>query len=335
MNTTWLESSWYRKSAIRFLLLPLSLVFCLLARVRRFLYRCGLMRVRWFPFPVIIVGNITVGGTGKTPLVIKLASILKEAGYTPGIVSRGYGGKAMQYPLRVTADTRAHESGDEALLLFRRCQCPVVVDPDRPRAVEELLQTNCDIVIADDGLQHYALGRDIEIIVIDGKREFGNGLCLPAGPLREPLARMRDADLLVRTGSSSHGHDWSMLIKPECYVNVFDETVTRDLSSFAGVKLHAAAGIGNPDRFYNTLESLGCDFEKHTFADHQDYLAEDLVFDAGLPVIMTEKDAVKYELAGSQLPEDAKSRYWFLRIGSVLEHEDGFRKTLRLLLEEK
>lgn len=299
------------------------------------MYRCGLMRVRWFPFPVIVVGNITVGGTGKTPLVIRLVQLLKLAGYRPGIVSRGYGGKAMQYPLRVTADTRAHEAGDEALVLFRNCQCPVVVDPDRPGAVEQMLQTDCDIIVSDDGLQHYALGRDIEIVVIDGEREFGNGLCLPAGPLREPLKRLRDADLVVRTGSSSHGHDWSVSIEPQCFVNVFDADMSTNVQAFKNRKVHAVAAIGNPSRFYKTIADLGMDYVPHSFRDHHDYSENDLVFDDSLPVIMTEKDAVKYEQAGSGLPDDARQRYWYLKISPRIENEDGFRKTLRLLLEEK
>ncbi|MBE9516781.1 MAG: tetraacyldisaccharide 4'-kinase [Proteobacteria bacterium] len=331
----WLVSSWYRKSVIRFLLLPITVLFCTLVRVRRFFYKQGLLRTHWFPFPIIIVGNITVGGTGKTPLVVKLIKQLQQAGYRPGIVSRGYGAKAEQYPIVVSDDSLASEVGDEALLLYRCCQCPTVIDPVRPRAVSKLLRSDCDIVVSDDGLQHYALGRDIEIIVVDGERGLGNGLCLPAGPLREPPSRLNDADIIVTTGGNAQDNTWAMTLEPDCFVNVFDLSQTLELSAFSGNQVHAVAGIGNPNRFFKSLNKLGCAVTSHAFADHYAYCEQDLVFTDDLPVIMTEKDAVKYEMAGANLSEQTRQRYWFLRVESKFVDEDGFENKLRSLLEEK
>lgn len=335
MQIDWLVSSWYRKSAVRFILLPVAIVYCTLVRIRRFLYRHGLLHTRWFPFPIIIVGNITVGGTGKTPLVIKLVKQLQQAGYRPGIVSRGYGARAEQYPQSVTDDSVASEVGDEALLLYRRCQCPTVVDPVRPRAVAHLLQSDCDIVISDDGMQHYALGRDIEIVVLDGERGLGNGLCLPAGPLREPSARLNDADIIVKTGGNEQDGVWTMLLRPDSFINVFDRNQTQALSAFSGKRVHAAAGIGNPGRFFQTMKNLGCEVVVSQFPDHYNYTASDLTFDDELPVIMTEKDAVKYEKAGADLPNTVRQRYWFLQIHPEFTNEGEFENTLRSLLEEK
>ena len=335
MQFDWLVSSWYHKSAIRFILLPLAFVYCILMRIRRFFYRHGLLHTRWFPFPIIIVGNITVGGTGKTPLVIRLVKQLQQDGYRPGIVSRGYGASAKQYPLSVTDDSVASEVGDEALLLYRRCQCPTVVDPVRPRAVEHLLQSDCDIVISDDGMQHYALGRDIEIVVLDGERGLGNRLCLPAGPLREPPARLDDADIIVKTGGNEQQGVWTMSLKPDSFINVFDHTSTQALHAFSGKRVHAAAGIGNPGRFFQTMKDLGCDVVATAFPDHYNYGCSDLVFDDELPVIMTEKDAVKYEKAGADLPELSRQRYWFLKVEPEFSHYREFENKLRSLLEEK
>ena len=331
----WLVSSWYRKSVIRFVLYPIAAIYCWLMHIRRFLYRHGLLHTRWFPFPIIIVGNITVGGTGKTPLVIKLVKQLQQAGYRPGIVSRGYGSSARQYPLAVAEDSVASEVGDEALLLYRRCKCPTVVDPVRPRAVTHLLQSDCDIVISDDGMQHYALGRDIEIVVLDGDRGMGNGLCLPAGPLREPPARLNNVDLIVQTGGKEQNGIWTMLLKPDCFINVFDRNLIQALSAFSGKRVHAAAGIGNPDRFFQTMKSLGCDVLDSAFPDHYNYQLNDLVFDDDLPVVMTEKDAVKYEKAGAGLPESLRQRYWFLRVEPEFSKNKEFEDKLRSLLEEK
>ena len=331
----WLVSSWYRKSVIRFVLLPIAVVYCSLMRIRRFFYKHGLLHTRWFPFPIIIVGNITVGGTGKTPLVIKLVKQLQQNGYRPGIVSRGYGARAEKYPLSVTDDSAASDVGDEALLLYRRCQCPTVVDPVRPRAVAHLLESDCDIVISDDGMQHYALGRDIEIVVLDGDRGLGNRLCMPAGPLREPPARLNDADIIVKTGGNEQEGVWTMSLKPDSFINVFDQTLTQALPAFSGKRVHAAAGIGNPDRFFQTMKNLGSEVLASAFPDHYNYDCSDLVFDDELPVIMTEKDAVKYEKAGADLSESSRQRYWFLRVEPEFSRDSEFENKLRSLLEEK
>ncbi len=241
---------------------------------------------------MIIVGNITVGGSGKTPLVIRLVELLREAGYQPGIVSRGYQGGSRYWPRRVTADSDPREVGDEPVLLARRCRCPVVVDPDRVSAAQTLLRSSdCDVILADDGLQHYRLARDLEIAVIDTRR-LGNRACLPAGPLREPPGRLRSVDFVVGNGLAQEG-EVLMVLAGERVVNLRDEGVSCTLKMLQGSLVHAVAGIGNPTRFFNHLRQQGIRVLEHAFPDHYDYTIEDLDFSDELPVLMTEKDAVK------------------------------------------
>ena len=287
-----LDRYWYSINGIALLLLPLSLLFGGVVWLRRQAFRIGLKRSQRFPVPIIVVGNITVGGTGKTPLVTWLARHLLQQGWRPGIVSRGYGGKATHWPQQVRADSDPDSVGDEAVMLASLTGCPICVGPDRPAAVRDLLaHTDVDIVISDDGMQHYALARDLEIALIDGERRLGNGFLLPAGPLREPGGRLKHADLVLVNGHGGEGEFSMKLFQPS--VHALHENRSVEIGEFAGRVVHAVAGIGNPERFFGLLERHGIDVRKHPFPDHHPFSAEDLGFDDGVPVLMTEKDAVK------------------------------------------
>ena len=244
---------------------------------------------------MIVVGNISVGGTGKTPLLAALVVIFQAQGYRPGIISRGYGGSATHYPQRVTDSSTAEAVGDEPLLLSSLC--PVVVDPDRYRAARYLLEnTGCNLIFSDDGLQHYRLPRDIEIVVMDGERGTGNGHCLPAGPLREPLSRLQTADFLVvneTVASLGIPHQGTFKLSPVHFRQLATGTSVAVGSWSLGRRVHAVAGIGNPARFAHTLTSLGFEPILHPLPDHHRFTGEELCFDDGLPVIITAKDAVK------------------------------------------
>ncbi len=289
---TLLERSWYSSNVLTLLLLPLSWLFGLVAALRRLVYRSGLLRRQRFDVPVIVVGNITVGGTGKTPLVIWLAEHLQSLGWHPGIVSRGYGGKAASWPQQVRPDSDPNSVGDEAVMLAARTGCPMCVGPDRPEAIRALLRhRTVDIVISDDGLQHYAMGRDLEIVVLDGQRRLGNGFLLPAGPLREPASRLKSVDLVVVNGGDAE-HELAMSIRRPKLVSLHDDQ-TLVLDGMRGRQVHAVAGIGNPQRFFGLLGDAGIEVEPHVFADHHPFRAEDLRFAEELPILMTEKDAVK------------------------------------------
>jgi tetraacyldisaccharide 4'-kinase len=247
-----------------------------------------------FEVPVIVVGNLTVGGTGKTPLVIWLVARLSERGYRPGIVCSGYRGEAQDWPQRVTVDSEPEQVGDEAVLLAQRARCPVVAGPDRVANVQELLTAGTvDVVVSDDGLQHYRLGRSIEIAVIDGIRGLGNGLCLPAGPLREPAARLREVDAIVVNGGK-WGH--AGVFRAEVLATGVRQTATgtmKALEEFEDKEVHAVAAIGHPDRFFTLLERHGLIVEAHALPDHAPLSAADLRFEDGRPVFITEKDEVK------------------------------------------
>ncbi|OGI40084.1 MAG: tetraacyldisaccharide 4'-kinase [Candidatus Muproteobacteria bacterium RBG_16_62_13] len=287
-----LADSWYRPGTVTWLLLPFSGLYCLLVGIRRQLYRVSILRRQHVPAPVIVVGNITVGGSGKTPLVIWLALHLRSLGYRPGVVTRGYGGRSKSWPRLVTTDTGPADVGDEPVLIARHAGCPVMADPDRVRAARALLaQHQCDLILSDDGLQHYRLARDIEIAVIDGERRFGNGFCLPAGPLREPISRLKRADLTVTLGAARPG-EYRMDLTETGYRAV-EGGALKPLDAFRGQSVHAVAGIGNPGRFFAHLRKLGVQPIEHPLPDHHEYREADLRFGDNLPVIMTEKDAVK------------------------------------------
>jgi tetraacyldisaccharide 4'-kinase len=288
-----LERSWYARSRWLVLLSPASVTYCGLGRLRRGLYQAGWLTSHKLPVPVIIAGNLSVGGNGKTPLVIWLVNFLRESGYRPGVIARGYKGSARHWPQSVRADSNPLTVGDEAVLLACRCACPIVVAPDRVAAARVLLACgDCDLIVCDDGLQHYALERDIEIVVIDGDRRLGNGFCLPAGPLREPPGRLETADLVVVNGTGRSG-EYPMTMHAERAISLYDDSVSRDLAGFEQQSVHAVAGIGNPQRFFTRLEQAGMRLEKHVFPDHHAYGVTDLDFADNKPVIMTEKDAVK------------------------------------------
>ena len=282
---------WYGRSRLAWLLLPLSALYCIAVLVRRWMYGVGIKTVHRVGIPVIVVGNITAGGTGKTPLMIWLAQFLKTYGYRPGLIARGYGGGAATWPQTVTPDSDPALVGDEPVLLARATGCPMVVAPDRVAAARTLLEAHdCNVILSDDGLQHYALGRDIEIAVIDGARRFGNAHCLPAGPLREPPSRLRAVDLIVANGSPAAG-EFSMHVRTDEAINLLTGE-RRPLPEFRGQPVHAVAGIGHPARFFRTLQTAGLDIRAHAFPDHHAYRPQDLSFADG-PVLMTAKDAVK------------------------------------------
>jgi len=289
---------WEKRSLLAVLLSPLSGLFCGLVWLRRGLYRIGILRQRRLPVPVIVVGNITTGGTGKTPLVIAVVNILKEAGFRPGIISRGYGGKASSWPQQVRPDADPVMVGDEPVIIARRTGSPMAVGPNRVKAAREMLKHyNCDVIVSDDGLQHYALARDVEVAVVDGQRRFGNRWCLPAGPLREPVSRLNQVDLIVTNGTPV-GDEYQMDYVGRQWINVADAKQVTEMDRFAGKKVHAIAGVGNPQRFFNMLREEGMEVIEHTFPDHYIFKPEDFAFDETLPVLMTEKDAVKCERLG-------------------------------------
>lgn len=304
-----LDSLWYGRHPLRFLLSPFSWLYCAVANARRFAYRSRLATVRRIDRPVIVVGNVTVGGTGKTPLVIWLAAFLNGVGYRPALVCRGYGGRAGRWPQQVRPDSDPVVVGDEAVLLAKRTGCPVAAGPDRAAAAQALVaHTDCNLIISDDGLQHYGLGRDIEIAVVDGVRRFGNGYCLPAGPLREPASRLADADLVVSHGLAGRG-EFTMNLAPMEPRNVKEDDSSRSIDSFKGAPVHAVCGIGYPERFFSQLRRLGLDIVRHPFADHHPFAPSDIEFDDSLPILMTEKDAVKCRWF-------AGSRHWYLPVSA-------------------
>lgn len=309
------------------LAIPLSLIFALLVQLRRVLYRSGWLRVERLPVPVIVVGNLTVGGSGKTPLTIALAHWLQQAGYSPGIVSRGYGGSATE-PMPVMPDSDPALTGDEPVLLARRAHCPVWIGRKRPEAARQLLafHPEVDVLIADDGLQHLALGRDFELVVVDSARGFGNLRLLPAGPLREPLSRLARVDAVVVNGAPLPGlpHDlpsFTMRLVATRFVNLVEPDRALPVSQFvaglavghAAKPLHAIAGIGHPQRFFDQLLALGLHPIPHAFADHYGYVASDLPSGT---VLMTEKDAVKCAALGQSL---ARQDLWFLAVDADID----------------
>ena len=273
---------------------PVSILYCVVMSLRREAYESGLLKTHNIALPVIVVGNLSVGGTGKTPLVIWIAKQLATKGLKPAVISRGYGGRAKEYPMPVYADTPAALSGDEPAMIARSLGCPVVIDPDRASAANWLVERNlCDVIISDDGLQHLALGRDLELAVITSDRVAGNGFCLPAGPLRESASRLKSVDVVIsrKRGSELTSHHMD-LIPGEC-ARLDNPAMRLPLSAFWKTPVHAIAGIGNPEGFFESLNMAGLEIIPHPFPDHYDYTPVDISFDDDFPVLMTEKDAVK------------------------------------------
>ena len=306
---------WGRRGAVAWLLWPASLGFGVVVFFRRFLYRTKILGSKHPGVPVIVVGNLTAGGSGKTPLVLWIVELLKAHRWKPGIVSRGYGGSMTAKggearEANIASDPA--EVGDEPILLARRSGCPVWVSPERSAACRLLREKHpeCDVIVTDDGLQHYALARDIEVCVVDG-RGFGNGFLLPAGPLREPPSRLRSVDAVVTHGAA--GQDgYQMRLEGDNLVRILDARDIRPAKSFAGQKVHAVAGIGDPKRFFLDLARFGIKPVPHPFADHHPFRAGDLDFGDDAPVVMTEKDAVKCRRL-------AKPNHWVFPVSASLD----------------
>jgi tetraacyldisaccharide 4'-kinase len=317
----WIQRHWERVTPVSALLWPVSLLFRAASSARRAAYRAGVLRANRLAVPVVVVGNITVGGTGKTPLVLWLASALKAHGRAPGIVCRGYGGRAGA-PQAVRSDSDPYACGDEAVLLARRSGCPVWTGIDRAAAARSLLAAAaCDVVLSDDGLQHYALHRDLELCVIDGDSVFGNGWLLPAGPLREPPSRLSEVDAVMVNGGTDpqavmavarklNAACLTMELKPREFWNLRDRERRAVPGDFRGKRVHAVAGIGNPVRFFKQLRAMGLEATPHSFPDHHPYSASDLAYPGADAVVMTEKDAVKCE-------RFASDRCWALAVDAV------------------
>ena len=310
-----LQNCWYGDCRYGFLLIPFSLLYFVVLAWRRLAYRVGLFRVQRLPVAVIVVGNLSVGGTGKTPLTLRIVQWLREQGHHPGIVSRGYGGRARS-PMPVRADSDPALVGDEPVLLARHAGCPVWIGRKRAEAGRQLLALHpeVDVLVADDGLQHYALARDLEIVVVDGLRGFGNGRLLPAGPLREPLGRLASVNAVVVNGGNPDDFlllppSFAMRLTGASFRNLREPDRTAAAEDFAGRRVQALAGIGHPNRFFSHLEHLGLNIEPHAFPDHHVYRAADLP--AGT-LVMTEKDAVK---CAAFAPDDA----WYLAVDAELE----------------
>lgn len=290
-----LLAAWYTGHPALALLRPLEALYRWVVKRKRRRFLNDQRSSYRAPVPVIVVGNITVGGTGKTPMILWLVEHCRQRRLRVGVVSRGYGAKPPQLPWRVTADQAAEQAGDEPLLIVQRTGVPLMIDPDRARAVQALLASeSLDLILCDDGMQHYRLARDLELVLIDAARGLGNRRCLPAGPLREPVERLKEADAVLLNGAEQDtAEGFGFRLQPSALVNLRTGE-RRALDHFpAGQRLHAVAGIGNPQRFFNTLQGLGWQPLPHPFADHAQFSAQNLAFTPPLPLVMTEKDAVK------------------------------------------
>lgn len=331
---SFLEDAWYKNAEWLKYLKPLSKLYQSVSERRRKQYTSGKKRAYKASIPVIVVGNITVGGTGKTPLIIYLSQLLQQAGYKPGVVSRGYRSKAPAYPFVVKPNSKALESGDEALLIARATECPVVIDANRVKALKVLEHNfDCDVVLSDDGLQHYAMARDIEIAVVDASRGFGNECFLPQGPLREKPERLKHVDYLICNGSGDltlPAKSITMELKSRYLYNLKTgekrsmEKMEEDNAGNKPQKVHALAGIGNPTRFFTSLCGCGFDIITHIFKDHHAFTKNDINFDDDLEVVMTEKDAIK-------CTDFADEKHWYLKVAATLE--EGFMENFLLQLQ--
>ncbi len=293
-----ISANWYLSPWRNSYLAPLWLLFIILSNIRRCYYRLRPPKALFTP--VVIVGNISVGGTGKTPFIEYLLEQCHKRNLKAGVISRGYGGKG-NYPLRVNAQTGVAQAGDEAVMLYHNYPIPLAVDPKRPQALASLLNENLDVVFSDDGLQHYALARDYEIVLIDGARGFGNGWCLPIGPLREPIARLQKADLVLTQGQD-------FILESVYFKNLKSQqclSLNDFIQQYKNEKLHAIAGIGNPQRFFNSLKALGLDPKCQSFSDHHPFSKADL--NANIHTLMTEKDAIK-------CVQFASNKHWYLKV---------------------
>ena len=302
----WIHRVWYEDAPSGLILLPLSGLYWLMLNLKELLYRHQILSARRAEVPVIVVGNITTGGTGKTPTVIWLVNELRDKGYTPGIVSRGYGRRKSNNPIKVNKNSNVSVVGDEPILLAKRGGCPVAVDTNRARAVSVLIDDGVDVIVADDGLQHLQLERDFEICVIDGSRGLGNLRLIPSGPLREMPRRLRSVDQILINGEGSFRDSISFKLLASD-ANRLNGTLTQPLQAFRGKTVHAIAGIGNPARFFELLRSYDIQIIEHNFPDHAELTYEEINFDDQFEVLMTEKDAVKFS---KKLPD----KFWFIPV---------------------
>ena len=323
-----LQGIWYGRSRAAWVLLPLSYIFFVVVLVRRALYKCGLFRSYRLAKPVVVVGNLTVGGTGKTPLVIWLANTLGSLGIRVGVITRGYGGKAITWPQQVTADSDPHSIGDEAVLIAQQTNALVVAGPNRVASGQWAVAAGAELIISDDGLQHYRLQRDYELLVIDASRCFGNGHLLPAGPLREPVTRLQQVDLVV-VNQRDLGHAFDCN-RPMVSYNVSLGGLRSLVSSkqlaidyFVGQRVHVITAIGHPHSFISALERLGMTVDSRLYPDHAQFSRQDIDFDDDLPILMTEKDAVK--CSGI-----ADSRHWAVSIDVQLSDPDREQLLMRI-----
>ena len=324
-KTAWLQKKlehiWYHGGSGTLLLKPLEGLYRVLAFLNK---RLSIAKQVEHAVPVIVVGNISVGGTGKTPLVVYLAQLLQREGYRPGIITRGYGGSSNNWPALVTPNSNPADYGDEPVLMAQRSGVPVVAGPDRNADVDTLLkQESVNIVISDDGLQHYRLKRDIEIVVIDGERGLGNEHCLPAGPLREPKSRLKSCDFVV-VNEAQAASEYSLQLCTSL-VHRLNSEFQQPLSELQGRHVHAVTGIGNPQRFFVMLEKLGLIVTKHAFPDHHPFSFNDIDFGDKIPVLMTEKDAVKCR-------SFAMNHHWFVPVSAKVS--TAFGAKLIMLLKE-
>lgn len=318
----WIHRVWYQGAASGAVLLPLSGIYWLLLKIRGILFRYGLLRTYKASVPLIVVGNITAGGTGKTPVVIWLVEQLRNKGFTPGIVSRGYGGSKSGTSMRVDADSDAAVVGDEPVLLARRGECPVAVDSDRVRAATMLVDDGVDVIVADDGLQHLRLRCDYEICVIDGERGLGNKRLLPAGPLRESQDRLDSVDQVLVNGATQlpNAIAFELLAYDASRIN---GSLVRPLPGFKDTTVHAIAAIGNPKRFFDMLRSHGIQVIEHELPDHAVLTRADLQFGDDFEVFMTEKDAVK-------LGRSLSDRYWFVPVDVHMDSAESTKLVARI-----
>lgn len=314
----WIHRTWYQGGSGYLLLLPLAGVYWLLIGLRRILYFCGILKPQSVGVPVIVVGNITAGGTGKTPVSVWLATSLRERGFNPGIVSRGYGGSKSNSPMRVDPASDPAIVGDEPVLLAKRSACPVAVDSNRVRAAQMLIDDGVDLIIADDGLQHRRLARSYEICVIDGTRWLGNRFVLPAGPLRETSRRLSSVDQILVNGklrehaettTEQNAIEFGLVATEVCRLNA---SLTRPIERFANTTVHAVAAIGNPARFFAMLRGHGLQVIEHAFPDHAVIDPASLAFNDDFAILMTEKDAVK-------IGTRANDRLWYVPVELTMD----------------
>ena len=320
----WVHRAWYQDHWSGWLLWPLSGLYWLIIVVRRFLYTSGILSAHRATVPVIIVGNITAGGTGKTPTVLWLVEELRARGFNPGIVSRGYGGSKANTSMRVEPATDPAVAGDEPVLLAQRGRCPVVVDPDRVRAAAMLVEDGVDVIVADDGLQHYRLERDYEICVIDGSRGLGNRRLLPSGPLRERARRLEDVEQVLVNGelrgseyelttTEQNAISFQLVASEACRLN---GSLARPIERFSGTTVHGVAAIGNPKRFFDLLRLHDIQVIEHSYPDHAALTERDLEFGDDFEVFMTEKDAVK-------LGRQVKDKLWYIPVKLSMNPTDA------------